>query len=636
MSARRLLIAVLLSTSAAAGAVPRLDPTFSDHAVLQRGQRIQLTGTGAAGEALKIRFSGQDRSVRIDRTGHWLVAYPPMASGSGLSIEVRAPSGSASASDIAIGDVWLCSGQSNMEFPVSRALNGDGEANAAHDPDLRLLMIPKQAVTSPATRFSGPVAWQVAKPSSVAPFSAACYFMARKLRTDRHVPVGLIDASWGGTAIRSWIDLATNSVGGGEEMALLRLYQSDPVAANARFAPAWQDWWHGRAATSPWASADGLTWKPMKVGYWEGWGDPAFAAFDGLVWAQTSVDLTPAEAAQAATLSLGVIDEIDETWVNGVAVGNTFGWDVKRHYEIPAGRLHAGHNRIVVGLIDTAGAGGFAGPASELSLTLADGTVKPLAPRLEYSVALSPPPGDFPRPPWDAASGPSLIHNGMIAPLGRFPVAGMAWYQGEADAGSPARYDAKLASLIAGWRRQFGAPSTPFLIVGLANFGAPSSKPSPSGWAEIRDAQRRVAASDPAAALIPAVDLGDRLDIHPANKQEVGRRLALAAEALADGEQKPGPTPLAALRTAKGIILSFANVRGALHSWNGRPLGFELCAADQANCRYADARAEGLTIVLTDDSRPATRVRFAWADAPVTNLYDEAPLPVPGFELPIR
>ena len=136
--------------------------------------------------------------------------------------------------------------------------------------------------------------------------------------------------------------------------------------------------------------------------------------------------------------------------------------------------------------------------------------------------------------------------------------------------------------------------------------------------------------------LIPAVDLGDRLDIHPANKQEVGRRLALAAEALADGEQKPGPTPLAAVRTAKGIILSFANVRGALHSWNGRPLGFELCAADQANCRYADARAEGLTIVLTDDSRPATRVRFAWADAPVTNLYDEASPPVPGFELPIR
>lgn len=635
MSTRHLLTVALLLSGTAAIAAPRLDPTFSDHAVLQRDKPIELTGITAPNETMTIQLAGQSRSVRADHSGRWAANFPAMASGTGLSINVRAPSGSANASDIAVGDVWLCSGQSNMEFPVSRALNGESEAAAANDPDLRLLMIPKQAVATPAAAFSGPVAWQVAAPASVETFSAACYFMARKLRADRHVPLGLIDASWGGTAIRSWIDLATNSAGGGEEFALLRQFQNDPAAANARFARTWEGWWRARSPRTPWSRPTGLDWQPMKVGYWENWGDPRFASFDGMVWAQTSVTLTPSEAAQAATLSLGVIDEIDETWVNGVGVGNTFGWDVKRHYSLPAGLLHAGENRITVNLVDNSGFGGFAGPDSELVLKLADGTIKPLAPRLEYSV-VTPRPGDPPRPPWDAAAGPSLIHNGMIAPLGRVPLAGIAWYQGESDAGSASDYDVKLSSLIAGWRRQFGSARTPFLVIGLANFGAPSISPSASGWAEIRNAQRRVAAADPMVALVPAVDLGDRLDIHPANKQEVGRRLALAAEALADGKPKPNPMPLFASRGPGGIVVTFGGVTGALHGWDGRPLGFELCDTAQASCRYADARAVGSTVVLADDGQPASRVRFAWSDSPVTNLYDDAPLPVPGFELLIR
>lgn len=635
MSIRCLVIAALLLTSTAAFAAPRLDRAYSDHAVFQRGQLIAVAGMAAPGEALTVLFADQSRSVRADRSGSWVASFPAMASGTGLIIHVRGASGSASASEIAVGDVWLCSGQSNMEFAVSRALNGAGEAAAANDRDIRLLIIPKQAVPAPATTFSGPVAWQIATPANVAPFSAACYFMARKLRTDRQVPLGLIDASWGGTAIRSWIDLATNSAAGGEEFALLRQYQTDPAAANARFGAQWESWWRKQSAKTPWTGPAGLDWKPMKIGYWENWGDPRFASFDGMVWAQSSVTLTAAEAAHAATLSLGVIDEIDETWVNGIAVGNTFGWDNKRQYKLPAGLLHAGENRVTVNLVDSSGFGGFAGPENELELRLADGTVKPLAPHLEYSVVL-PRPGDAPRPPWDAAAGPSLIHNGMIAPLGHFSLAGIAWYQGESDAGSPAGYDTKLASLIAGWRRQFGSATTPFLVVGLANYGGASSSASPSGWAEIRDAQRRVAAADPAVALVAAVDLGDRLDIHPANKQEVGRRLALAAEALTDGKAKPGPSPLTATHGPGGVVVIFTGVSGSLHSWNGAPVGFELCGGDQASCRYASARASGSSAVLADDGRPATRVRFAWADAPVTNLYDEAPLPVPGFELPIR
>jgi sialate O-acetylesterase len=360
------------------------------------------------------------------------------------------------------------------------------------------------------------------------------------------------------------------------------------------------------------------------------------AAFDGSVWMRRTVTLTPEEAARGATLSLGVIDELDETFVNGVPVGNTFGWDVNREYRIPAALLRAGENVILVNVYDSYGNGGFQGPADLLRLTLGDGSVKPLAAGWDYSVG--PAGGDPPRAPWDNNAGLSLIHNGMVAPLGHLGLKGVAWYQGESDAGDAAGYRGKLEALIAGWRRQFGAPRLPFLAVSLANYGAPAGRPTASGTAEIREAQREATLASGRAAVVVAVDLGDRLDIHPANKQEVGRRLARAARTLAYGADLPpsGPEISAAQRGPGGIRLRFRGVQGRLHAWSGaRPIGFELCAETQESCRYVEATADGAAVTLADDGRPATRVRYAWADSPVVNLYDEAPLPVGPFEVPI-
>jgi sialate O-acetylesterase len=374
-----------------------------------------------------------------------------------------------------------------------------------------------------------------------------------------------------------------------------------------------------------------------KIAYWETWGDPAFASFNGIVWARRTVRLSAEEAARAETLSLGVIDEIDETFVNGVPVGNTFGWDAERDYRLPRGLLHAGDNVILVNLLDAWGYGGFQGPAAKLRLGLAGGGSLPLGEGWEYSVAPAGI-GDPPRPPWDAAAGLSLIYDGMIAPLGAYGFKGAAWYQGETDAGAPAGYAQKLGAMMAGWRRQFEAPNLPFLIVSLANYGQPATVPAPSGWAEIREAQREATLRDGHAAVVVAMDLGDRLDIHPANKQEVGRRLAQAARALAYGANVPpsGPEIVAAQRAPGAIVLTFRGVKGRLHAWSGaHPLAFELCAETQQSCRYADATADGATVRLADDGRPATRVRYAWADAPVVNLYDEAPLPAGPFEVPI-
>jgi sialate O-acetylesterase len=233
-----------------------------------------------------------------------------------------------------------------------------------------------------------------------------------------------------------------------------------------------------------------------------------------------------------------------------------------------------------------------------------------------------------PRAPWDANAGIGVMHNKMIAPIGHFALTGAGWYQGESDVGIP-DYAEKLRELFAGWRRQFGA-GVQVLVVQLPNFGPVGETPVASGWAELREEQRQAIAADSNGALIPALDIGDRTELHPGNKLELGRRMARAAE----GEQFP--MPLAATRQGDAIVLTFSGVEGGLHTWSGPfPLGLELCGEGQASCRFATAQVSGDTLTIADDGQPATRVRYAWADSPVVNTYDGRALPLPGFEIPI-
>jgi sialate O-acetylesterase len=250
-----------------------------------------------------------------------------------------------------------------------------------------------------------------------------------------------------------------------------------------------------------------------------------------------------------------------------------------------------------------------------------------------YAVAKvqSPPP----RAPWDANAGLGLIYNGMIAPMGSFGLTGVAWYQGESDVGVTG-YDKRLSALFKGWRTQFLDPNLPMLVVQLPNFGPMATAPVDSGWAALRDEQRKAVAADPRAALIVTLDLGDPKNLHPLNKAPVGARLE-AASVLAYGDslRTAQPEIERAVRADGGILLAFRMVTGALHGRSGRPIGFELCADTQASCRYADAVADGKTVSLVDDGKPATRVRYAWADSPVVNLFDEADLTPGSFEVPI-
>lgn len=636
MTWRTLLLAAAACASPALAQVT-LAPTFTDHAVIQRGQPILVSGTAAPREKLTVTLADNKATAIADGEGYWQASFTALPAGGPYELTVRGADGrvAAAAKDVMLGDVWLCSGQSNMELPVRRALDFDTQAANFADPGLRLLTVEKATATLPQRRFAARPSWSPASADSVPDFSAACYYMARDLRAARGVAIGAVDATWGGTQIRAWLTpAATRSIYGRDEADLLALYTRDPLAANQAFFPRWADWWRKLSGDAPgeepWIKPDRLTWQPFPaISYWDEWKGTDFKSFNGYVWARRSVTLTPAQAAQGATLSLGVIDDSDETFVNGKVIANSFSWSDPRRYAVPAGYWRAGVNEIMVLVGDSWGNGGFQGPADALKLSFADGSEIPLGDGWSYAIAADKA-GGAPRPPWDQIAGLGLIHNAMVAPLGPIRLDGIAWYQGEADVGTPG-YDARLAALIAGWRAQFGRKDLPLLVVGLANYGDPAGKPAESGWAALRDEQRRAADADPAMTLVPALDLGERLDIHPANKIELGHRLARAAAG--------GSFPRVVDATRKGgqIVIRFDGVTGALVTWSSdSAIGFELCGDAAGSCRFADARAADMSVTVGDDGRPATRVRYSWADAPVVNLFDADNLPVGSFEIMIR
>lgn len=632
--------AAFLAATAAAAA-PTLDPLFGDNAVLQRERPIAVWGKADPGEAVTVTLGTASASATADASGAWRVELPAMKAGGPYRLTANGAGGAAAtANDVLIGDVWLCSGQSNMEQTVSHSLGLDSATYAPPDGQLRLFTVPRNAAREPLDAHGGGP-WQIAGPDTIPGFSAACYFMVRDLRQSEQVPIGAIAASWGGTQIRAWMSAEAVAAIGDEDARLFALYQADPETADGRLGAEWEGWWRNAsgdaAGAEPWNASARLAWKPVPaIAPWESWGNE-LARFDGMVWFRKRFTLTRAQAARGATLELGAIDDQDQVWLNGRLLGGMGVWDALRDYQVPPGVLKAGENEIVVNVYDTGGGGGFAGPAERLRLTFDGREAKPLGDGWSYSVVEGNP-GNPPRGVWDFPSGFTWIHNAMIAPLRDFGLRGVAWYQGEADVGMRGSYAGRLGGMMADWRRQFRSPELPFLIVSLANFGAPQTGPAENAWAALRNEQRIAAARDPNAALVVAMDLGEITDIHPANKLDLGHRLARAAQALAYGAKDPvGPEALRARRAGDGVTVEFGGVTGELHSWSGtRLLAFELCGEASGTCRYADAVADGTRVRIAGDGRPATRVRYGWANSPVTNLYDDAQLPAGPFELEIE
>lgn len=617
-----------------------LNTLFGDHGVFQRGTPINLWGKAAPGEEITVSMAGEVATTEADSEGNWSATLPGLEAGGPHTLDVRSGGGlMQSVSDLLVGDVYFCSGQSNMELQVSRTLNSPAEIRSATNDRIRLLRVNQAATTAPQDTLVSPVRWEKAGPETVPSWSATCYYFAREIARSQDVPIGLINSSWGGSDIRAWMSQQALASTGkyDEDLRLLRLYNEDERAAQQAFGERWQAWWKAQNDNvEPWQPQAGVDWllAPEGLGDWNEWDAPGMRGYTGMVWYRATFELTGDQAQQDAELSLGGIDEVDQTWINGQVVGNTFGYGTERTYAIPAELLRVGENVVVVNVLNTYGSGGMVGDPSKRALLLENGSPVPLDSwRYQVATAVT---GFPPRVPWESVGGRSTLHNAMVAPLRNYGLRGVVWYQGESNTGESDEYLQLLEALIAQWRGQFGA-DLPVLVVQLANYGHPSTRPTESGWAEVREAQRLATRDDPRAAYVVTIDIGSSYDVHPANKQEVGRRLARAASHIVYGESvtSSGPKPAGATRKGDHITVTFEEVDGSLVAYgHTSPIGFELCGEERGSCRYAEARIEGLQVVLPNKGEEAlTRVRYCWADSPVCTLYDEAGLPAVPFEL---
>lgn len=626
---------------------PLFHAMFQDHAVLQRDKPIRVWGRAKPAQRVQVALAGKKAHANADGQGYWEVRLPALKAGGPYTLTATAGGTSQTVGDVLVGDVWLCSGQSNMELQVWRSLDARAEIEGAHGETIRLLTVPQTGSVVPLETFTAPTRWEKVTSDTLRDFSAACFYFARELQKTVDVPIGLINSAWGGSRIEAWTSSAGLRTSGeyNDDLDVLAKYATGPLEATGRWGELWGRWWLNRAGTrpgdEPWNPAYSASneWRsaPRDLGAWERWGVPELADYNGMVWYRTKVRLTAEQAEQKAVLLLGSIDEIDMTWVNGRAVGSTYGPGSSREYPLPENLLHAGDNVVVVNALDTYRDGGMDGPASAYALQLQDGTRVPLDGGWKYRMApgLDAPPSA----PWQTAGGLSTLYNGMIAPIGRYGLRGVLWYQGESNITQAGSYHARLQDLRNDWRARFGA-DIPLLIVQLAGYGMPNTKPAESAWAELREAQRKAAAGDPHTGLVVTIDIGDRYDIHPPNKQELGRRLARVARHLAYGEKKlapSGPVPLSARRAGDSIVVGFGEVSGPLVAYGAyAPIGFELCGVGPGSCRYADAEIRGHEVILrAPGAASATRVRYGWADNPVVTLFDGAGLPAGPFEIRI-
>jgi sialate O-acetylesterase len=621
----------------AARAAVAPNPLFADHAVLQQGMPVPVWGTAAPGETVTVAMAGQTISTTTSADGKWLVRLAPMKAGGPFRLTVSGKN-VVVLSDILVGEVWVCAGQSNMERQLGLRVgqqpivDWESEVAAANHPRIRHFGVAQTKSLAPQTTVEGQ--WKVCTPETVKDFTAVGYFFGRDLLLARNVPVGLIHSSWGGTPAEAWTSEAglralPDFAGISEQLKLL---QADPEAARRQYEALLEAWFvandagsaQGRSWQAPGFDAD--AWKTMELPtLWEDSGEPDL---NGVVWFRKSFDLPASATHTAAELQLGMVDDIDTTWVNGVKVGFTFGYDLVRKYAIPASLLRPGRNLIAVRVLDTGGGGGIWGD-QKLQLVFEGKAAPrpiPLSGSWQYRIGMNLQDG-----PWPPAgtigdvSTPTVLWNGMIAPLVPYAIRGVVWYQGESNVRRERQYRTLFPALIADWRKAWGEDDFPFLFVQIA----PNRDMTP----ELREAQLLSWQHTPNTAMVVTTDCGDANDIHPPHKQPVGARLALAARALAYGEPIEYAGPVFASMTVKGgrAIVRFTHLGGGLVSKGGPLAGFTVAGPDKV---FHPARAEirGKSVVVSSKAvaRPVA-VRYGWASVPEGNLFGKAGLPASPF-----
>lgn len=627
---------------------PFLHPLFTDHMVLQRGVRFPVWGWASPGTRVTVEFRGKQDTAVADAQGRWTARLGPFDAGGPFVLTVKGAR-TLTLTDVLVGDVWLASGQSNMEMGITQVNNPVEEVAHADYPQMRLFQVPKVAATTPRATVNA--RWLVCNPKNIVEggwggFSAVAYFFGRRLHKELNVPVGLIHTSWGGTAAEGWISAEQLSTLPEFVPAVKDLEKAwaDSKQPPENFDAALAGWWAkndpGSAASPMWSepSFDSSAWKTMRLPqYWE---DAGLPGFDGVVWFRRTFELPAEWAGKDLTLSLGPVDDVDTTFVNGVPVGGLSQWDAPRTYHVNAKLLKPGVNTVAVRVLDGGVGGGIYGKPELMKIVPADGagaTPISLAGEWSYkaSVALAEIKTQPPRQGGNDFSVPEIRYNGMIAPLVPFAVKGAIWYQGETNVGRAPQYERVMRTLIRDWRERFTSGGDfPFLIVQLANFLERRDAPVDSEWARLREAQLHVSQNVKNSGLAVTIDIGDAKDIHPKNKQDVGERLALVALANVYGRklEYSGPTFKSMRVEGERARLSFEHAEGGLVAKDGgRLTGFAVAGVD-GSFHWADATIEGETVIVSSPEvkRPVA-VRYGWADNPDCNLYNRAGLPASPF-----
>ncbi|HYJ48204.1 MAG TPA: sialate O-acetylesterase, partial [Pyrinomonadaceae bacterium] len=546
---RRALIAFLIAFSTVClfgaadaqetGEHPFLHPLFTDDMVLQRRVQFPVWGWTTPGARVRVELRGKSSTAVADATGKWVARLGPFEAGGPYTLSVTGPQ-TVTLNNVLVGDVWLASGQSNMEMGLTQVSNAQDEVARANYPMIRLYAVPKVIAATPQSTVKA--RWLVCNPANVAAggwggFSAVAYFFGRRLHQELNVPIGLIHSSWGGTVAEGWVSAEALSTMPDFVPAIKALEKTmaDPNGGGpADIDRRMDEWWKkndpGSANAPGWAavSVDMAGWKRAKLP--QAWEDGPLPGYDGVVWYRKTFELPADWAGHDLILSLGPIDDRDTTFVNGVKVGATNQYDTPRSYKINASLLKPGSNTIAVRVLDTGGAGGLWGTPEQLKIGPADNNAKAISLAGDWNYRPSVSIEKVEVPPAFTSNNLGLVlarYNGMIAPLLPFAIKGAIWYQGESNVGRAEQYKRVMATLIRDWRARFGVGDFPFLIVQLANFMTRRDVPVDSDWARLREAQLYVSENVPHSGLAVTIDIGDAKDIHPKDKQDVGNRLAL-------------------------------------------------------------------------------------------------------------
>lgn len=629
--------ACLTLVSSAQVRLPRL---IRDSMILQRDAKVKIWGWASKGEKVNVKFNGKSYKTKTSADGKWSVLLVPTKAGGPYAMDITG-SNKITLKDILIGDVWFCSGQSNMVHQMNiHDVTYANDIEKANYPQIRHFWIP--ALTS----LEGPNDdlptgyWKSANPTDVRPFSAVAYFFARMIYEKYDVPIGLINASVGGTPIEAWTSeeglkefpALTSTIQKNKDTAYINGLNRKAFANNTnRLQSQSQD--KGLIGPKQWYDVNYVPkgWRTVNIpGYWE---DQGIKDLNGVVWYRKEIDVPASMTGKPSRVFLGRIVDADILYVNGKQVGNTTYMYPQRRYNVSSDLLKAGKNIFVIKVANTNGKGGFV-PDKPYYLLAGKDTID-LKGYWQYKVGeVYEPRTGFSGGGISAQNQPTALYNAMVAPVSNYTIKGFLWYQGEANTGRAEEYAKLQPALINDWRNKWQQPNAPFLYVQLPGFMDYNYLPSESNWAMLRESQLK-SLSVTNTGMAVAIDLGDWNDIHPDNKKDVGERLALIAEKLSYGEDIVYSGPVYQSETINGnkITISFTNTGSGLITNDSEELSeFAIAGADK-KFAWAKAKIEGDKIIVwNDDISNPMYVRYAWADNPVNpNLYNKEGLPASPF-----